>query len=77
MEIPASVQNVIDLARHQLKPTGIILFGSRARGTASPTSDFDLALKGIEDTIAWNKFYNYVQHEAPTQKVVARLTCPG
>lgn len=38
------------LARH-VEVTGAILFGSRAKGTASQSSDIDLALEGIEDPL--------------------------
>ena len=38
------------LARHPAV-TGAILFGSRAKGTASPASDIDLALEGIQDPL--------------------------
>ena len=38
------------LARHPAV-TGAILFGSRAKGTANPASDIDLALEGIEDPL--------------------------
>jgi len=38
------------LARHG-EITGAILFGSRAKGTASPASDIDLALEGIADEL--------------------------
>jgi len=38
------------LARHPAV-TGAILFGSRAKGTAQPASDVDLALEGIEDPL--------------------------
>ena len=38
------------LARHA-DITGAILFGSRAKGTASLSSDIDLALEGIEDQL--------------------------
>jgi len=31
--------------------TGVILFGSRAKGTAKPASDIDLALEGIADQL--------------------------
>src|SRR5437764_978039 len=31
----------------------IILFGSRAKGTATPYSDIDLAVIGVEDERAW------------------------
>ena len=38
------------LARHPAI-TGAILFGSRAKGTAHPASDVDLALEGIADPL--------------------------
>lgn len=38
------------LARHPAV-TGAILFGSRAKGTAQPASDVDLALEGITDPL--------------------------
>jgi predicted nucleotidyltransferase len=38
------------LARHPAI-TGAILFGSRAKGTAGPASDVDLALEGIADPL--------------------------
>jgi predicted nucleotidyltransferase len=38
------------LARHS-EITGAILFGSRAKGTAQPASDIDLALEGIADPL--------------------------
>jgi predicted nucleotidyltransferase len=38
------------LARHPAI-TGAILFGSRAKGTAAPASDIDLALEGIDDAL--------------------------
>lgn len=38
------------LARHPAI-TGAILFGSRAKGTAHPASDIDLALEGIKDPL--------------------------
>ncbi|MHB8834812.1 MAG: nucleotidyltransferase domain-containing protein [Candidatus Methylomirabilia bacterium] len=46
----------MDLIRGVLKRhgeiTGAVMFGSRAKGTASPASDIDLALEGIEDELA-------------------------
>ena len=46
----------MDLIRGILKRhgeiTGAVMFGSRAKGTASPASDIDLALEGIEDELA-------------------------
>ncbi|HKH44239.1 MAG TPA: nucleotidyltransferase domain-containing protein [Thermoanaerobaculia bacterium] len=38
------------LARHPAI-TGAILFGSRAKGTAQPASDIDLALEGVDDPL--------------------------
>ena len=38
------------LTRHT-KITGAILFGSRAKGTAHPASDVDVALEGIESPL--------------------------
>ena len=31
--------------------SGVILFGSRAKGTATPSSDVDLALEGVDDAL--------------------------
>jgi predicted nucleotidyltransferase len=38
------------LLRHP-EITGAILFGSRAKGTATPASDVDLALEGTDDPL--------------------------
>lgn len=38
------------LARHK-EVTGALLFGSRAKGSASTGSDIDLALEGIDDPL--------------------------
>ncbi len=38
------------LARHA-EVSGALLFGSRAKGTAAPSSDIDLALEGIDDPL--------------------------
>lgn len=38
------------LARHP-EVSGAVLFGSRAKGTAAPSSDVDLALEGIDDPL--------------------------
>lgn len=37
-------------ARHP-EIAGVIVFGSRAKGTAAPSSDIDLALEGIDDPL--------------------------
>ncbi len=38
------------LSRHR-EISGAVLFGSRAKGTASKSSDIDIALEGIEDEL--------------------------
>jgi predicted nucleotidyltransferase len=38
------------LCRHG-EITGAVLFGSRAKGTATPSSDVDLVLEGIDDEL--------------------------
>lgn len=38
------------LSRHG-EITGVLLFGSRAKGTASMASDIDLALEGVDDQL--------------------------
>jgi len=38
------------LSRHG-EVSGAILFGSRAKGTAGPASDIDLAIEGIDDPL--------------------------
>jgi predicted nucleotidyltransferase len=38
------------LTRHP-EVTGAVLFGSRAKGTATPASDIDLAFEGIDDPL--------------------------
>ena len=48
---------LIALARHMLQPQQIILFGSRARGDHTSTSDVDLALRvSAAGTAHWPRF---------------------
>lgn len=65
-ELPVSVQKVLKRARVELQPTGVVLFGSRARQEASPTSDFDFAFMGVENDLVWTRFCNFVRYDAPT-----------
>ncbi len=39
-------QRVVDLLKQELNPERIILFGSRAKGSAKPYSDIDIAIEG-------------------------------
>ena len=43
--LPESIQNFLRYVAKEVTPEQIILFGSRARGTHRPNSDFDLAVK--------------------------------
>ncbi len=40
-----------DVLERHTEITGAVLFGSRAKGCASPGSDIDLALEGIDDPL--------------------------
>src|SRR5258708_40359061 len=65
-DLPESIQKLLAKAREVLRPSAIVLYGSRAREDCSPTSDFDLAFQGVANKLGWTGFYNYVQHESPT-----------
>jgi predicted nucleotidyltransferase len=55
MTQPSLAPRELDLIRTVLTRhpavTGAILFGSRAKGTAQPASDVDLALEGVSDPL--------------------------
>ena len=64
--LPESIRKIIDRAKNELRPLKILLYGSRARNTNAVSSDFDLAFVGVEEGPAWTRFFNFVQHDAPT-----------
>jgi len=65
VEIPGTVQAVIERGARDLKPEKIVLFGSRARGDHRPNSDFDLAFFQVKNNEDWDRFL--VSHqEDPT-----------
>jgi predicted nucleotidyltransferase len=49
------LRSVVDYAKTSLKPTRVILFGSRARGVHHDLSDVDLAFVGV-DPSKWGRF---------------------
>ncbi|MDX2066218.1 MAG: nucleotidyltransferase domain-containing protein [Fimbriimonadaceae bacterium] len=49
MELPRSVWKVLNRAIAAGEPQRIVLYGSRARGTARPNSDFDVAFFGVRN----------------------------
>jgi predicted nucleotidyltransferase len=56
-DLPESIRNLVALAVAKLDPERVILFGSRARGTAGPMSDFDLAFDfDPSRSAAWSRF---------------------
>lgn len=48
---PAELDQIRSVLTRCPSVTGAILFGSRAKGTARPPSDIDLALEGIADPL--------------------------
>ena len=64
--LPTHLEKLIERARH-LNATEIWLYGSRARGDATPQSDFDLAFKLPENsTNQWNSFCASIQDDPPS-----------
>jgi len=56
-DLPESIRNLVALAVTKLDPERVILFGSRARGTAGAMSDFDLAFDfDPSRSAAWSRF---------------------
>ena len=49
MTINSILEEIINLAKKYFAST-VILFGSRAKGTATERSDIDIAVSGIPDT---------------------------
>lgn len=66
MDLPPSVQRVIDRGVRDLNPERIVIFGSRGRGDSHPTSDFDIAFFGVENISAWPHFAADMIYEPPT-----------
>ena len=66
IEIPPSIQRILDRAVADFQPSKIVIFGSRARHDNRPTSDFDLAFFGVQDAKAWAHFAADMIAEPPT-----------
>lgn len=49
----------------RLNPARVVLYGSRARGDASPVSDFDIAFVGVADRQAWLEYVVEMDDAAP------------
>jgi predicted nucleotidyltransferase len=60
------VHDVVDRAVRLVDPTRVWLFGSHARGDATPTSDVDLAFEAIaSNRAAWAAFVLEAEDEVP------------
>ncbi len=60
------VHDVVDRAVRLVDPTRVWLFGSHARGDATPTSDVDLAFEVIDSNRAtWAAFVLEAEDEVP------------
>lgn len=56
------VQKTIDILKQQLNPRRIILFGSRAKGTAHHGSDFDFALDMSKpDSLLCRRVWDHIE----------------
>ena len=44
VELPTTIQNLVDYIVEQVQPNRVVLFGSRATGAAFEASDWDLAV---------------------------------
>lgn len=66
VELPKSIQRVVDLAIKMIDPDRIVLYGSRARGTARPLSDYDIAFFGLKRPHEWSRYWCEVEFEPLT-----------
>ena len=66
MEVPKSIERIVQRGIYELKPLRILLFGSRATGDAGTHSDFDIAFQGVTDSSAWNRFAAEMAFDAST-----------
>lgn len=60
------LQQVIAMAIQFIAPERIILYGSRARGSAKATSDYDLAFAGLRHPQQWSRFVLDLDEHAET-----------
>jgi len=47
--MPPGIQLLLELIRQRVRPTQVLLYGSRARGIHRPESDWDLCVVGVQD----------------------------
>ena len=54
-EIPPVISNLVERISGFPSVQEVILYGSRAKGTHSPASDIDIAVKGVKDSGEWTR----------------------
>lgn len=59
---------ILNEAIRAIHPKRVLLFGSRAKGTARPTSDYDIAFEFIDQPayVRWAEFCTTINEKAPT-----------
>lgn len=55
VQLPDSIQNLVQYVVKKAHPEQVILFGSRARGDSRDLSDFDIAVMGSIDAEVWTQ----------------------
>lgn len=61
--LPPSIRRLVRLGVYLARPARIELYGSRARGDAAGSSDYDLALFGIEDATGFARLIHDAEYE--------------
>lgn len=64
--LPESIQALLIKAVERVKPTRIVLFGSRARGDNRENSDFDFAFFLADHEEQWSRFLLDIEEEPQT-----------
>ena len=60
---PESIKNLIKYTIQELRPTQLILFGSRALGDHRENSDFDIAIRGPINLQKWTRFVTELEEK--------------
>ncbi|RYG36477.1 nucleotidyltransferase domain-containing protein [bacterium] len=68
--LPETIQDLVRLGIHLSDPERVLLFGSQARGTAAPWSDWDIAFVGVRNRQGFTRLRVDVEEEAITLRDV-------
>ncbi len=65
--LPDNLKTIVKQAIQMINPDMVWIFGSRARGDAKETSDFDIAFKfSSAASLNWTLFWNQVTDNPPS-----------